>query len=92
MLKNLISERVKQLVLIGESQDDMASLFEGCASIARADSMEEAVSQAYGLAEPGDVVLLSPACASFDMFEDYVHRGEVFMSSVGDILNKVRRS
>jgi UDP-N-acetylmuramoylalanine--D-glutamate ligase len=45
-------------------------------------SMEEAVELASRLAEPGDVVLLSPACASFDMFDDYAHRGRVFADLV----------
>ena len=44
--------------------------------------MEEAVELAHGQAQPGDVVLLSPACASFDMFRNYPHRGEVFAACV----------
>ncbi|MBT3180947.1 MAG: UDP-N-acetylmuramoyl-L-alanine--D-glutamate ligase [Deltaproteobacteria bacterium] len=91
-LKGMISERVKALVLIGESQDEMASLFEGCASIKKATSMEDAVSKAYASAEPGDVILLSPACASFDMFKNYAHRGEMFINSVDNISNEVRGS
>ena len=46
--------------------------------VARADSMEEAIQYALLLAEPGDTVLLSPACASFDMFENYEDRGNTF--------------
>ena len=52
------------------------------APIERAASMEEAVDRAFGAARPGDAVLLSPACASFDMFANYVHRGEVFCAAV----------
>jgi UDP-N-acetylmuramoylalanine--D-glutamate ligase len=44
--------------------------------------MEEAVAQARAQAQPGDAVLLSPACASFDMFRNYIHRGEVFAACV----------
>jgi UDP-N-acetylmuramoylalanine--D-glutamate ligase len=48
----------------------------------RATDMEDAVRVAQRLAKPGDAVLLSPACASFDMFKNYKHRGEVFVSAV----------
>jgi UDP-N-acetylmuramoylalanine--D-glutamate ligase len=44
--------------------------------------MEEAVERAFGASAPGDAVLLSPACASYDMFRSYVHRGQVFVSVV----------
>jgi UDP-N-acetylmuramoylalanine--D-glutamate ligase len=47
----------------------------------RAAGMEEAVQSAFHLARPGDAVLLSPACASFDMFDNYQHRGEVFAAA-----------
>jgi UDP-N-acetylmuramoylalanine--D-glutamate ligase len=47
-------------------------------TLERAASMDEAVAKAYGLARPGDAVLLSPACASFDMFRNYGHRGVLF--------------
>jgi UDP-N-acetylmuramoylalanine--D-glutamate ligase len=53
----------------------------GVASV-RVGGMEEAVAEARGSAQPGDVVLLSPACASFDMFRNYSHRGEVFAACV----------
>ena len=50
--------------------------------VKRAASMEEAVSTAAGLAHPGDAVVLSPACSSFDMFRDYAHRADVFRAAV----------
>jgi UDP-N-acetylmuramoylalanine--D-glutamate ligase len=49
-------------------------------------SLEDAVRQGASLGEPGDTVLLSPACASFDMFENYEHRGRVFKKSVQELL------
>jgi UDP-N-acetylmuramoylalanine--D-glutamate ligase len=51
----------------------------------RAASLEEAVALAQRLAQPGDAVLLSPACASFDMFRNYVHRAEVFVDAVNKL-------
>jgi UDP-N-acetylmuramoylalanine--D-glutamate ligase len=50
--------------------------------LVRAPSLEQAVEVASGLARPGDAVLLSPACASFDMFRNYAHRAEVFVAAV----------
>ncbi|MEZ0271926.1 MAG: UDP-N-acetylmuramoyl-L-alanine--D-glutamate ligase, partial [Methylophilaceae bacterium] len=57
----------------------------GACHVQRAESMEEAVQQAYALSEPGDVVLLSPACASWDMFRNYAHRAEVFINAVKEL-------
>uniref|UniRef100_A0A7C3V380 UDP-N-acetylmuramoylalanine--D-glutamate ligase n=1 Tax=Desulfobacca acetoxidans TaxID=60893 RepID=A0A7C3V380_9BACT len=82
LLNNLIRERVKALVLVGETRDRLARIWKGLAPAYLADNMAEAVAHAAGLASPGDVVLLSPACASFDMFRDYAHRGEVFQKAV----------
>jgi UDP-N-acetylmuramoylalanine--D-glutamate ligase len=64
-------------VLIGEAADEMSDAI-GSARAARAASMDEAVAIARGLAVPGDVVLLSPGCASFDMFESAEERGDAF--------------
>jgi len=50
--------------------------------VERCASLEEAVTRAAAIAQPGEAVLLSPACASFDMFRDYRHRGEVFAAAV----------
>jgi UDP-N-acetylmuramoylalanine--D-glutamate ligase len=82
LLNDLIRERVKALVLVGETRERLARLWEGLAPAYLAADMTEAVAQAAGLASPGEVVLLSPACASFDMFRDYAHRGETFQKAV----------
>ncbi|HVA38030.1 MAG TPA: UDP-N-acetylmuramoyl-L-alanine--D-glutamate ligase [Candidatus Dormibacteraeota bacterium] len=76
-----LDERARAVVLIGEAADAIATHVVR-AAIHRADTMEEAVDVARGLAQPGDVVLLSPGCASFDMFESAEHRGQVFTAAV----------
>jgi UDP-N-acetylmuramoylalanine--D-glutamate ligase len=78
-LKRLVEEKVKGLVGLGESGDKvLAELGEYAGPTARAHTMEEAIQFARLMAEPGDTVLLSPACASFDMFENYEDRGDTF--------------
>ncbi len=72
-----IEKRTKAVVLIGEAADELSDAI-GAARAARAASMDEAVAIARGLAVPGDVVLLSPGCASFDMFESAEARGDAF--------------
>lgn len=70
---------VRRVVAIGES----AGILEAARpDVLTADSMEDAVELAAGLARPGDVVLLAPGCASFDMFDSYGHRGDVFVAAV----------
>lgn len=81
----LIEESVRALVLIGEDADNIESQLKGTADIVRADSMENAVRSGFEAAEKGDSVLLAPACASFDMFKSFEHRGEVFKASVGNL-------
>ncbi len=80
-LGKAISSRTKAVVLIGEAAGDIAAVVKR-AKIERAGSMDEAVAQARALAEPGDVVLLSPGCASFDMFDSAEHRGDLFVGAV----------
>ena len=83
MLRPLVQEKVRAMVLIGEAREAMAQAFAKTTRIAFAEEMDEAVRLARTLAEKGDAVLLSPACASFDMFKSYSHRGEVFTQAVG---------
>jgi UDP-N-acetylmuramoylalanine--D-glutamate ligase len=78
----LLARRVKHAFLLGETRDRIRaawSLFTPCTQVA---SLPEAVSRAAASAASGDVVLLSPACSSFDMFQNYQHRGEVFRRAV----------
>ena len=82
LLSSLIRKRVKALVLMGETREHLARVWAGLAPAHVVGDMAQAVEQARRLAEPGDLVLLSPACASFDMFRDYAHRGETFQHLV----------
>jgi UDP-N-acetylmuramoylalanine--D-glutamate ligase len=74
--------RVRRGILLGEAKNLLASAFEAQIPFAFAKDMEDAVSQAFSAAVAGDVVLLAPACASFDMFSDYAQRGAAFRAAV----------
>ncbi len=81
----LLSRRVKRAYLLGETREKIRaawSLFTPCTVVS---SLLEAVQQSAANAVPGDVVLLSPACSSFDMFQNYQHRGEVFRQAIGQL-------
>lgn len=73
----VLKDRARTVVLIGESSDLFAEFFKG-SSYVRATTMEDAVIKAMQASEEGDMILLSPACASFDMFSSYDERGKVF--------------
>jgi len=79
-------------VLIGEAADKMQAAFTGVLPVARAATMDDAVEAARRLAQPGDAVVLSPACSSFDMFRDYAHRAEVFRGAVARVVARERAS
>ena len=82
LLRAGLEGRVRAIVLIGEDAPLLETALQGMAIIERCDGMENAVRAAARLAQPGDAVLLSPACASFDMFKGYDHRGDVFADAV----------
>jgi UDP-N-acetylmuramoylalanine--D-glutamate ligase len=75
-------DRVKEAILIGQTREKIRSVLAGHCEISVARTLEEAVSRASAVASPGETVLLAPACASFDMFKSYAHRGEVFRRAV----------
>lgn len=77
-----IAAKARGAVLIGETADLLEQLLAGRVPVRRANSMGEAVRFAASLAEPGDVALLAPAAASFDMFADYAARGDAFRAAV----------
>ena len=80
-----LDDRLRALVLIGEAAGQIAQAVGDALPVYRAGSMREAVAQAAQLARSGDIVLLSPACASFDMFENYRHRGDSFVQAVQEL-------
>lgn len=82
VLNPLLRERVKRVYLIGAATDKIASHVQNATAVVRSATLERAVRQAFEAAKPGDVVLLAPACASFDQFENYEHRGRVFKELV----------
>ncbi len=88
MLDDLVRQRVKAILLIGEARERMSKAFHKLTKVERCDSLEEAVARAGSIAVEGDAVLLSPACASFDMFAGYGHRGEIFSKAVMDLDGK----
>ena len=81
-LRSLIKEKVKRLILIGEAKDKIAAAAGDVTTAIYADSLEDAVHIASNEAAKGDVVLLSPACASFDMFKNFEERGRLFKEIV----------
>jgi UDP-N-acetylmuramoylalanine--D-glutamate ligase len=84
-LQELIQSKVRHLILIGEAREIMMKQLGGLTKTEKAAGLEEAVLRAFEQGRPGDVVLLSPACSSFDMFRDYVQRGNVFQKAVREL-------
>lgn len=87
-LTDAIAGRARSAILIGETAAELAQLLGDRLPVLRASNMDEAVESAALLARPGDVVLLSPAAASFDMFEDYAARGDAFRRAVAALMER----
>jgi UDP-N-acetylmuramoylalanine--D-glutamate ligase len=81
-LARLVRDKVRKMILIGADAETIASELGEQAPFERAGDMKDAVTKSFAAAEKGDVVLLAPACASFDMFESFEHRGKVFKEAV----------
>ncbi|MEE2954340.1 MAG: UDP-N-acetylmuramoyl-L-alanine--D-glutamate ligase [Bacteroidota bacterium] len=82
-LLDVVTEKVKAIICLGSKNKKLHTVFKGQIDhIVNANSMQDAVNQSYMLATPGDVVLLSPACASFDLFKNFEQRGVEFKKQV----------
>jgi UDP-N-acetylmuramoylalanine--D-glutamate ligase len=86
LLRDAVRDHARAVVLIGRDAPLIERALAGIVPLPRARDLKDAVETARTLARPGDVVLLSPACASFDMFRNYEHRGEVFRATVKEVL------
>ena len=73
-----VKKYVRAVILLGEAAEELRQILENCCRVIHVDTLEEAVEQARKIAQSGEIVLLSPACSSLDMFENYEHRGRVF--------------
>ena len=82
LLLSDVQKSVKAIISIGESKTHVMETFHGICPVIEAKTMQEAVEKGFAAAVSGDVVLLSPACASFDMFNNYAHRGREFAARV----------
>ena len=85
VLNDLLRQRVKRVYTIGAAAAKIESQVTGAADIDHAETLETAIKRAAEAAKPGDVVLLAPACASFDQFRNYEHRGKVFKEVVNGL-------
>jgi UDP-N-acetylmuramoylalanine--D-glutamate ligase len=90
-LREPLRSRAKAVVAIGEATPLVEEALRGAVAVQAADTLRDAVERAYALAAPAGVVLLAPACASFDMFKDYAERGRMFKEEVGRLVNMTSR-
>ena len=88
-LRPLLKDRVREVLLIGAAADRIAEELSGAVELVRAGTLENTVMEAFQRARPGDVVLLAPACSSFDQFQDYEHRGRVFKDSAARLAQDI---
>lgn len=87
LLRDCVGGHVKRLILIGEAAGNIGGILGDLAPVDYPATIEEAVKQAAAAGKPGNTVLLSPACASFDMFDNYQHRGRCFTEAVRKLEN-----
>jgi UDP-N-acetylmuramoylalanine--D-glutamate ligase len=86
-LRDRLHSKAHAALLIGAAADKIASHLEGATTLVKSGTLERAVDEAWQQAKPGDTVLLAPACASFDQFRSYEHRGQLFKDLVNGLRN-----
>jgi UDP-N-acetylmuramoylalanine--D-glutamate ligase len=86
LLREPLAVRAKAVVAIGEARTMLREALRGAVDVHEAASLAEAVDAAFAMARPSGVVLLAPACASFDMFRDYAERGRIFKEEVARLM------
>lgn len=90
-LEELVEDKVKALICLGENNDGLINYFEGkTRKLVETNDIKEAIQEAHELASEGDVVLLSPACSSFDLFDNYEDRGDKFKQAVFELDKKLK--
>ena len=90
VLRDLLRERVKRVYTIGAAAAKIEAEIQGSTEVVHAETLENAIKRAHAVAQPGDVVLLAPACASFDQFKGYEHRGRLFKEVVRGLAGAVK--
>ena len=91
LLREAVKSHVRHIVLVGDAQEKIRQALEDTVPYDTADSFEEAVRTAVSVAQTGEVVLLAPACTSFDMFKSFGHRGRVFKELIFSIADTEKR-
>ncbi|MFO8083059.1 MAG: UDP-N-acetylmuramoyl-L-alanine--D-glutamate ligase [Desulfobacterales bacterium] len=86
-LTKVVKKHVKRLILIGEATEKIHKIMDKVVETETADNMDDAVNKAYKASLPGDLVLLAPGCASFDMYDNYKQRGEDFRRAVNRLIS-----
>jgi UDP-N-acetylmuramoylalanine--D-glutamate ligase len=87
-LADVVAARVAAVVTLGEASDRIASALQHLVPVHHAASMPDAVSRSFAAAPPGGIVLLAPGCSSFDMFRDYIDRGNAFKAAVSEVMKE----
>ena len=90
-LRTVIKERVKKIILIGEAMEKIKGALNSIVEFSDSSSLKEAVNIGFSEARAGEVVLLAPACTSFDMFENFEERGKIFKKEVFNLEKRLRK-
>ena len=85
IISDLIRKKAREVILIGEAREKIKNALTGISSIDESSTLKDAVNLAFSKAKPGDCVLLSPMCSSYDMFLNYEERGKIFKQAVFDL-------